>query len=211
MQPINDSIIEPTSFIGLVACGGKSERMGMDKSVLVYHDQPQYTYVANMLNPFCTAVHLSVNEKQSQHMYEGWPLIVDAKDYRNTGPIAAVLSAHQTFPKADFLLVGCDYPFLLVDEIRDFIAFSTHQKGSVAFYNEEANVYEPLLAIYRHTDLAKLCSQFTDRQYSLQYFLRSIQAARYIPSQPSSIISADQPADYYRITKKNLETVSLWK
>ena len=37
------------SLLGLVICGGRSTRMGTDKSRLVYYQKPQYEHVADLL------------------------------------------------------------------------------------------------------------------------------------------------------------------
>ena len=49
---------------GLVLAGGKSERMGFDKSVLNWHGKAQRYYMADMLAPFCDEVFLSCRPDQ---------------------------------------------------------------------------------------------------------------------------------------------------
>ena len=46
---------------GLVIAGGKSTRMQQDKAMIQYHGMPQYQYVYNILQPFCSETFISLH------------------------------------------------------------------------------------------------------------------------------------------------------
>src|SRR4051812_24633015 len=95
---------------GLIACGGKSSRMGFDKSTIVYHGKPQRYHVYNLLQPFCEKIFISCNHEQAASILPEYSFIVDTERAQHRGPIAALVSAFEQFPGASFLLIGCDYP-----------------------------------------------------------------------------------------------------
>ena len=66
---------------GLVLIGGRSTRMGQDKSQLVYHEKPQREYLTDLLRPYCDTVYWSMNAKQTSELTSASPpVIVDVYD-----------------------------------------------------------------------------------------------------------------------------------
>lgn len=176
---------------GLVICGGKSSRMGTDKSMLQYYDKPQRYHVYDMLLPFCESAFISCNAEQSGNIAEGYDHITDDLLYNDIGPMAALLSAFALYPKKNFLLIGSDYPFLTAKELQEFSAFCIGEPA--AFYNKADDIYEPLLAWYPHTCFTKLKSMYEATEFSLQHFLKDSQAIKYLPTDGNCIQSIDTP------------------
>lgn len=180
--------------VGIVICGGRSTRMGTDKGSIVYHVRPQRDHVAAMLRPFCATVYLGINEVQ-QYIDAGtaYPLLIDLPEYRDKGPMAALLTAGRQLPGRDLLVIGCDYPLLEEREWETFVR--TTPKGTLAraFYNEKIGMYEPLLAYYAAPAVKQLLEQAEQYRYSLQQFLHSCNAAQYFPEHEDSMMSADDP------------------
>ncbi|HRH63369.1 MAG TPA: molybdenum cofactor guanylyltransferase [Bacteroidia bacterium] len=178
-------------LIGIIALGGKSERMGTDKSMLQYHGKAQWQYVFDLLLNLCDAVVVSCNRSQESNFPSGIPVLIDAPEFENNGPIAALLTATKKFPDASFLLIGCDYPFLKLDELKLLVQSRNESVNGLAFYNEAVKVYEPLLAIYEQPVLNKLQVNFAAGKLSLQHFLIEINALKIIPKNKTSIRSID--------------------
>ena len=101
-------------------CGGQSNRMGTDKSMLQYYNKPQRYHVYDMLLPFCEKVFISCSKQQAETVEAGYHVIPDDERYCNIGPIAGLLTAFTQFPKKNILLIGCDYPFLKATELEIF-------------------------------------------------------------------------------------------
>ena len=181
---------------GLVVCGGESSRMGNDKSLLIYHQKPQREYVYEMLQSICREVFISCNEEQFTEMDNRLPYIPDLQLYKNTGPMAALLTAFSCFPNNDFIICGCDYPFISEIELNDFLSSLKKNRIASAFYNIEEDLYEPLLALYTSDCCSLIEKQFKEKNYSLQYFLRSVEAEKYYPADLNMLKSADTPEDF---------------
>src|SRR4051812_47661865 len=59
-----NSIKKPLN--GLVLAGGKSERMGRDKTRINWHGKEQCYYISDLLKPFCSEVFISCRHEQQQ-------------------------------------------------------------------------------------------------------------------------------------------------
>jgi molybdopterin-guanine dinucleotide biosynthesis protein A len=194
MNPDSQSLTK-AGLVGIIACGGKSSRMGMDKSLLNYHGTSQRKYLHQMLVPVCDTVCFSFNATQvpeaDEHHY-----FTDAVEYAATGPIAALLTARKHFPGKSFLLIGCDYPLIGASDICGLIQFAFYNGHTSTIYNDEAGLYEPLLGFYQAGSMDGLLDQFQTKNYSLQYFLENIQAGKFISPRPHAVRSVDDFASY---------------
>ena len=189
---------------GIVVCGGKSARMGTDKSKLVYYNQPQHDHVYQLLAPFCEKTFISCNADQYQHMETVYEKIPDMLHYEGHGPISALLTAFETFPNQDFLIIGCDYPFLKSTDLEVFLSSIRKDSLAAAFYNQD-HKYEPLLAWYSWQCAEQLNALFQEERYALQSFLRNVNAAKFVPETPDAMKSVDTPEDFLWV-KETLKT-----
>ncbi|HYK46625.1 MAG TPA: molybdenum cofactor guanylyltransferase [Parafilimonas sp.] len=183
-----------TKLYGLVVCGGNSSRMGFDKSMIAYHEEAQWRNLCKMLSDICDRVFISCNESQSQQFNE-YETLVDSDRYKNVGPMTAVLTAFSEYPGNDFLVLGCDYPLLSGEHLRSFVQSSKDNPIAAAFYNAEETLFEPLLALYTSKAGPLLLSLFEQGRYSLQYFLGTVDACKYFPTEKKIIKSIDTPGD----------------
>lgn len=181
----------PLQTYGLVVCGGSSSRMGTDKSMLTYYEKPQRYHIYEMLQPFCEQVFISCNAEQAITIKDDYHFLTDDPLYNNIGPMAALLTALTNFPEKNILFIGCDYPFITANELQQFAAVYNASDNAVAFYNEEEDVYEPLLAWYPASSFEKLKKMFKKKQYSLQHFLKDNKASKFYPENKNSILSVD--------------------
>lgn len=192
---------------GLVVCGGQSTRMGSDKSLIDYHGKPQRYYVYEMLEWICDKVFISCNRSQAEGVSKPYEILTDLPAYDNIGPMAALLTAFATFPDHDFLVVGCDYPYISNKDLKEFLKSLDSKTVASAFYQKENAIYEPLLAWYSRKSGAELVTMFNKQQYSLQHFLRAQNAGKYDSPRPKNIVSVDTPEQYQtakeQITRKS--------
>ncbi|MEI6508667.1 MAG: molybdenum cofactor guanylyltransferase [Bacteroidota bacterium] len=189
--------MEKNNLYGLAVCGGESSRMGMDKSLIVYHQKPQRYHVYDLLSEFCESVYISCNKKQSTTISSPYQSIIDKEPYEQIGPMAALLSAFEQFPDRNFIVIGCDYPFIVQSNLNDIIhAALNSDQISYAFYNHISEMKEPLLAIYTKECYPLLLSYYEKKEYSLQKFLRENNTGKIIPSNLTTIKSVDTPEAY---------------
>jgi len=187
---------------GLSVCGGESKRMGTDKSFLTYFEKEQCYHVADLLhsdgNDLCKKVFISCNQVQADTISKEYNVLQDLPKYENTGPMAALLTAFNYYPDQDFLVAGCDYPFITSAILRSFLEQIKGNSIAAAFYNSD-NKYEPLLAWYSKESGPILKRSFENKEYSLQHFLIKNSAEKYIPADHKVMTSVDTPDEFHAV------------
>ncbi len=126
---------------GLILIGGKSARMGTDKSLLNYHGLSQRDYLFQLLSKFCKKVYFS--SRQEQGLSEN--VIVDTLAI---SPISGILSAFEYDNQTAWLALACDMPQVSEESLEILIEHRNTEKIATAFYNPEINAPEPLITIY---------------------------------------------------------------
>ncbi len=135
--------LELRTLNGLILIGGRSTRMGSDKSLLNYHGLPQRDYLFNLLSKYCQNVFFSCRIDQQEDIQQN--KIIDNFEI---GPIGGILSAFGYDSDVAWLVVACDMP--LIDEVVIEKLFQNRNpsKSATAFYNTTNNAPEPLITIY---------------------------------------------------------------
>ena len=134
-------------LFGLVLAGGASTRMRRDKAAIEYHGQSQLQWTFHLLSHVCAATFVSVRPDQREDPARvGFPQIVDRLP--GAGPIAGISAAMQAHPKAAWLVVACDLPFLSEATLRHLVAHRDVHKLATAYRSSHDGLPEPLCAIW---------------------------------------------------------------
>jgi len=134
-------------LFGLVLAGGASTRMRTDKALLDYHGQPQVRWAFELAAKFCAATFVSVRPDQREESSRaGLPQIVDRQP--GIGPIAGISAALLEHPKAAWLVLACDLPFLTEGTLQHLIAHRDPHKLATAYRSAHDGLPEPLCAIW---------------------------------------------------------------
>jgi len=137
-----------TELYGLILAGGKSSRMGKDKSVIDYHGKPQMDVASDLLSPFCKKVFLSTRRAQAGHEpYKKFSHVHDDPQFEGEGPLAGILSAMKKYPTAAWLVLACDLPFVTEDTLRHLLKHRDPSRIATAYKSSHDGLPEPLCAI----------------------------------------------------------------
>jgi molybdopterin-guanine dinucleotide biosynthesis protein A len=129
---------------GLILAGGKSSRMGRDKSLIVFHNLPQRLHLFNLLKPFCDNVYLSCkNTTNIPHDLNPLP-----DQFEIDSPLNGILSAFVHEPNAAWLAVAVDMPFVDTATIEALIQNRNPGNVATCFYDSDGIKPEPLLTIW---------------------------------------------------------------
>jgi molybdopterin-guanine dinucleotide biosynthesis protein A len=129
---------------GLVLAGGKSTRMGHDKSQINYHGKPHVHYLADMLIERCNQTFISIAVPSAEE--KEYEVVVDS--FSNLGPYGGILSAFRSNPNTAWLTVATDVPLLNHDTLKKLIDQRDPSKMATCFHNPETNFPEPLITIW---------------------------------------------------------------
>lgn len=134
-------------LFGLVLAGGASTRMQRDKAAIEYHGQSQLHWTFQLLSHVCAATFVSVRPDQREEPTRaGLPQIVDRRP--GAGPIAGISAALLAHPKAAWLIVACDLPFLNEQTLRHLVANRDAHKLASVYRSSHDGLPEPLCAIW---------------------------------------------------------------
>ena len=139
---ITELIKETISNVkGLVLVGGKSTRMGTDKSQLKYFGKPQKEHVKELLENNQLETFYSV-----QNSSENKDEIHDA--FLNLGPFGGICSAFQKDPNSAWLVLATDVPFVDDEVIQLLLKNRNPSKVATAIKGKGKEFVEPLITIY---------------------------------------------------------------
>lgn len=178
---------------GLVLAGGRSTRMGQDKSQLVYHGKPQREYLIDLLHPYCGAVFWSVNAEQAADLSNSpQPFIVDAFDW--PGPLNGILSAFRHDPAAPWLVVACDMPLLTTRSFNALLDGRDSAKLATVFYDSDGQLPEPLLGIYEPAFVPIMQRAVDAGHYSPRRLLQQNDVRLLVVPDPRELTNINDPA-----------------
>jgi molybdopterin-guanine dinucleotide biosynthesis protein A len=143
---------------GLVLVGGKSTRMGQDKSELNYFGKPQKEIAKEVLENSNLETYYAV-QKASENSQE----ISDT--FLNLGPFGAICSAFQKDPNAAWFVLATDVPFVNDAIIRLVLKHRNPSKVATAIKGKSKEFVEPLITIYEPKAYAILL-QYLAQGYS---------------------------------------------
>jgi molybdopterin-guanine dinucleotide biosynthesis protein A len=129
---------------GLVLAGGKSSRMGRDKSMLEFHGMPQKDYAFQLLSASCEKVYTSVSATAALSDFKN--PIVDQFSFG--GPINGILSALQFRHDVAWLALPVDMPLVNQPTISLLIHNRDETQLATCFRHKRNGNLEPLLAIW---------------------------------------------------------------
>jgi molybdopterin-guanine dinucleotide biosynthesis protein A len=131
---------------GLVLAGGKSMRMGHDKSVIKWHGVEQRYYMAGLLKNICSEVFISCRPDQQIEIDHAYPTIPDS--CTGSGPMTGILSAFKAYPDAAWLVTACDLPLLDMPTLQYLLDNRNTTKVATTFESPFDGLPEPLITIW---------------------------------------------------------------
>ena len=145
---------------GLVLAGGKSTRMGRDKSSIPWHGKEQQYHIADILKTLCNEVFISRRKGQEFETNENYKTLVDT--YTGIGPYGAILSAFQFQPDVAWLVVACDLPLLDKKTLGYLIANRNEGATATTFQSPHDGLPEPLITIWEPKSYEVLLSYLSN-------------------------------------------------
>jgi len=128
----------------IILAGGRSRRMGKDKSMLLINNKPIIEHIFEQIRPYFSQVLISSNE-QKKYAFLGADVIPDKVP--DQGPLMGILSCLEVSSHNLNFVVACDVPVINHDFIRKMMREAQMYDGVIPV--KEKSKYEPLFGIYR--------------------------------------------------------------
>ena len=185
------------NLYGLVLIGGKSTRMKKDKGLLSFHDRPQAVYAYELLDQFCEKTFVSCRKEQGREkLLAGLAQIHDNPGYEGKGPLAGILSAMEIHPKATWLVLACDLPFVQAATLDELLRNRRTEKIATAFRSAHDGLPEPLCAVYEAHGLAVLQDFFQNDMHCPRKIMMNSEVALIDPTDPAALDNINRPDEY---------------
>lgn len=127
---------------GLLLVGGKSTRMGSNKSELTFRNgQTQRERGVELLRSVCDQVFVSTRKDTGEDN-----TIVDA--FGEIGPLGAIASAQQAHPESTWLVLACDLPLLEISHLQTLVDGRNSSLDATYFSSATDGFPEPLCTIW---------------------------------------------------------------
>ena len=183
------------ALYGLVLAGGRSVRMGQDKSAIQWHGREQKYYMADMLAAVCDKVFISCRAEQQGDIAPGYTALPDTFD--GGGPLIAIRSALRALPNVAWLVVACDLPLLDAATLQYLVAARNADGIATTFQSPFDGLPEPLITIWEPAAYAVLQAHIADGfKCPRKALIRNEQLVKMIaPPHPQALLNANTPED----------------
>jgi molybdopterin-guanine dinucleotide biosynthesis protein A len=181
---------------GLVLAGGRSKRMGVDKTKMKWHGKEQRYYLADLLEKFCADVFISCRAEQEQEINaHNYKTIKD--ELSDSGPTTAILCACKRVPGVAWLVLACDLPLLDDDSVQYLIENRNPLSIATAYESPTDHLPEPLIAIWEPNLL--FYEEFFYKNFSLRKFLLQKNIVLLPAINPAALINVNYPEEVEKI------------
>ncbi|HNS18547.1 MAG TPA: molybdenum cofactor guanylyltransferase [Bacteroidales bacterium] len=128
----------------VILAGGRSSRMGTDKSMLDVNGQPLIAHIAHQLDGHFDEIIIGANDP-SKYAFLNYPVIADVE--KDQGPLMGIYSCLMASASEVNFITACDIPEMNLKLIHNMINISGD--ADIVMPVSENDHYEPLYAVYR--------------------------------------------------------------
>lgn len=147
-----------------IQAGGKSSRMGRDKSFVLFQGRPLIEVVRAAVEGLGDELILVTN-KPDAYAHLGLPMVSDL--YPETGPLGGIYTALHHAAHPHVLTVACDMPWLN----RPLLAYMAGLRGSADVIVPRWDKFpEPLHAVYSRACLEPIRDKLEAQMYKITAF-----------------------------------------
>ncbi len=154
---------------GFIIAGGKSKRMGINKSFLPFDGKKLIEHSINLLRCLCDEVYIVANHPNFERF--GFPVIKD--NFPDLGPISGIEAALSFSKTKHNLIISCDTPLLNLNVFHKIIE-NVDNNNQAVIPRIGKNTVEPLVGYYSKDIVQKIKHQIENKNYKLQSLLTLI-------------------------------------
>ena len=196
---ISEESNKQPQLYGLVLDGGKSVRMGHDKSIIKWHGSEQRYYMADLLKSVCSNVFISCRQEQQSEIDPEYQVIPDS--YTGSGPMTGILSAFKAYPDVAWLVTACDLPLLDAATLKYLIKNRDANGIATTFESPFDSLPEPLITIWEPAGYEVLLSFLADNfTCPRKVLIRNNERVRMLKApNPDALMNANTPEDAEKV------------
>jgi molybdopterin-guanine dinucleotide biosynthesis protein A len=190
-----------SNITGVILAGGKSSRMGVNKSFLKLGSQTIIERIVNLMKSIFSEVIIITNTPD-EYKFLNLPLYEDI--YKWKGPLAGIHSALTQSQTEKIFVLSCDVPLMSKEMIEYVIEYKSNK--SIIFC-EAAGYHQPLVGVYSKkilSEIEKFISNNEMSDKSFHQFLKNIDMEIIHPEdlpfyKDDIYLNVNRPIDYEMI------------
>ena len=180
----------------LILAGGASQRMGQDKSQLVYYDDPHELHMAKLCQSLGLETYLSKRLTETDQLH-GFPVLVDR--FIGLGPFGAICSAFLKEPDTAWLVLACDLPFMDRATLEKLIAHRSPGHFATAIKSAAKEFPEPLVTIYEPKAYPRLLAMLTQGVTCARKFLINSHVQHLVLQDDRPLSNVNTPEEFSQV------------
>ncbi len=151
--------------------GGRSNRMGQDKGMMLFHGKPMIQFVIDEVEKLSLQIKIVANDEAYNTLgYEVFKDVVAEK-----GPMGGILTAIHHSQAENVLILSCDTPFLSSEIINHLISEVEEEDITVA---QTKNRLHPLCAVYNTSLKKEIEKRIAGGQLKMQELIDDVRSKR---------------------------------
>lgn len=180
----------------VIFAGGKSSRMGMDKSLLPFGEFSSLAeYQYNRLSKLFNIVYISAKSNKFN-----FDVTIIEDCYIDSSPLVGLVSIFETIDIDEVFILSVDAPFVDCTIIRKLYTHALSSKDVTIALSP--NGVEPLCGIYRRTILPK-AKEFLDKNnHRLQALLKEVDTQKVVFFQKDAFVNLNYLDEYQKAIEK---------
>ena len=128
----------------IILSGGKSTRLGQDKSLLPFHGIPLIAHIASQLKPMFRECVVSTNDPEKYGLL-GLSMVVDLRP--GQGSLMGIASSLGHVAGDLSFVIGCDIPTVDYRYVQQMVSLA--EGFDIVMPRDAEGRFEPLFAVYR--------------------------------------------------------------
>ena len=173
-----------SDITGVILAGGKSSRMGVNKSFLKLGNQTIIERIAELMKSIFSEV-LIITNTPDEYKFLNLPLYEDI--YKWKGPLAGIHSALTHSQTEKIFVLSCDVPLMSKKMIEYIIEYKSDKP---IVFCEAAGYHQPLVGVYSKNILSEIENIISNNEMSDKSF------HQYLNSVTAQIIHPEQLSFY---------------
>jgi len=178
----------------IVLAGGRSTRMGADKSLLPFQGKPLIQHVCAQVRPHFDELLISSDNVRELALLDA-PVISD--EVSGQGPLRGIASALAVSRHDLNFVIACDIPWVNTTLLRDLLREA--QGCDCVLPVTGDGHFEPLFAVYRKSVLPYIQNALEAGERRIVRALRDCRMKTVRIASPDGIDNINMPEDYRRI------------
>jgi molybdopterin-guanine dinucleotide biosynthesis protein A len=158
----------------IILAGGKSSRMGSDKSLLKLGGKTLIQHVVDAIRPYVSSVIVVTNNEDKYSFLNNVSFVSDI--IKNQGPFIGLISGIKSSNTKWCFVTSCDMP-LIDGNIIEYL-WSRKEKNIVSPFSNSR--YEPLISLYSRDVLPYAEKMMTEDMRSINKFIATMEKFGYV-------------------------------